>query len=362
MKDKKSVAKFLKTDLHIHSKSSDGGKDCKDENEFIDKLFSKIKELNIDVFSITDHNLIDYDLYDKLFEKFKNENTKILYGIEMNLFLDSNYVIKHSLQLKDNSNNDDYFQAIFLFDETIKENNFFNNEDLFKWHSDSNLPDWNAKIFDYEKIISFFIENDIQYYFIPHENKDSKRDISSYLPNKKKNNEDWKSKLFFFNRGNIGFDGTHNSETSKNNNNKLRNIIRKNHKINLSSFEFSDAHNIDEIGKKFTWIKFDGTFEDLISPFTDPKTRIIPLSVSEKNPQKNTFFIEKIKFKVNQKQVEINLSPGLNSLIGAKGSGKSLFSKIISDNVLNEGNLPKIEEVEFKYSNAKSWSDNFFKG
>ena len=56
--------------------------------------------------------------------------------------------------------------------------------------------------------------------------------------------------------------------------------------IIVSRFFFSDAIEIDDIGKKFTWINFDGSFKDLILPFSDPETRIFTSDEYSEYPQK----------------------------------------------------------------------------
>lgn len=63
----KEIDKFMKCDLHVHSSS------CYSRDYTKEEFIKKIKEIDLDVISITDHNIIDIDLYNELIQdsKFK---------------------------------------------------------------------------------------------------------------------------------------------------------------------------------------------------------------------------------------------------------------------------------------------------
>lgn len=105
----------------------------------------------------------------------------------------------------------------------------------------------------------------------------------------------------------------------------------------------SDAHNASDVGKYFTWIKADPTFEGLKQIIYEPEERVYIGETPEilKRVRENkTKFINSIK--INQisnyeeskgvwfKNVEIPLNSGLVAIIGNKGSGKSALTDIIS--------------------------------
>ena len=85
---------IIKVDLHIHSKASsykDGIIVEKSNIDNIDVLVDKIDENNISLFSITDHNRFDYELYSKINEKVKTKYSTTknnLPGVEFDVLLE----------------------------------------------------------------------------------------------------------------------------------------------------------------------------------------------------------------------------------------------------------------------------------
>lgn len=73
----------IKIDLHIHSKASEykeAADYVKDSNiNNVDVLLQKLKENDVNLFAITDHNRFDFELYNKiksLINKSPYENVK----------------------------------------------------------------------------------------------------------------------------------------------------------------------------------------------------------------------------------------------------------------------------------------------
>ncbi len=106
--------------------------------------------------------------------------------------------------------------------------------------------------------------------------------------------------------------------------------------VNHLLLDCSDAHfsmtkssEKDRIGKCFTWIKGDPTFEGLKQIRYEPETRVI---LSDDKPDEKISYnvIDKVKFigatnpPIFSDQV-IELNPSLNVIIGGKSSGKSLL-------------------------------------
>lgn len=105
----------------------------------------------------------------------------------------------------------------------------------------------------------------------------------------------------------------------------------------------SDAHEADDVGKYFTWIKADPTFEGLKQIIYEPEERVFigdEPDILKRVRENRTKFIKSIK--INQKNgyheeqgiwfkdIEINLNSGLIAIIGNKGNGKSALTDIIS--------------------------------
>ncbi|WP_449538874.1 TrlF family AAA-like ATPase [Ferdinandcohnia sp. Marseille-Q9671] len=114
----------------------------------------------------------------------------------------------------------------------------------------------------------------------------------------------------------------------------------------------SDAHSFEKIGipdsDRYTWIKAEPTFEGLKQIIHEPKSRVV---VQPNNPdQKNDYdIISSIKFRADDyifSNREIQLNPGLNTIIGGKSSGKSLLLYKIAQSISkNEIEVREKEEL-----------------
>lgn len=146
------------------------------------------------------------------------------------------------------------------------------------------------------------------------------------------------------NKVDIVFISAQNIENFNNAHNKL-----KEQNVNDLLLDCSDAHynlnskNKDRVGKCFTWIKADPTFEGLKQIIYEPEERVFIGDEPEllKRAKENTTkFIKSIKINQIQgysedkgiwfKDIEIHLNPGFVAIIGNKGSGKSALTDIIS--------------------------------
>ena len=106
------VNKNLKVDFHIHSYAShhkDGAlvSNCKVEN--IDILITKLKENKVDIFAITDHDCFDKTLYLKLKEHEGRDFEKVFPGVEFSLY-------------KQGDNSFKEIHVIAIFDDTDPKN------------------------------------------------------------------------------------------------------------------------------------------------------------------------------------------------------------------------------------------------
>lgn len=106
--------------------------------------------------------------------------------------------------------------------------------------------------------------------------------------------------------------------------------------VNHLLLDCSDAHynssetsQKDRVGKCFTWIKGDPTFDGLRQIKYEPVTRIL---IKDDKPDEKTAYnvIDKVKFvgDVGTQYFDataIEINPNLNVIIGGKSSGKSLL-------------------------------------
>jgi ABC-type cobalamin/Fe3+-siderophores transport system ATPase subunit len=103
----------------------------------------------------------------------------------------------------------------------------------------------------------------------------------------------------------------------------------------------SDAHKIDDIGTKFTWIKADPTFEGLKQILYEPDERVRiqktdPTYDFEKSPfteiqiSENVEIFENEQDNVTFEKSILSLNNSLVSIIGGRGTGKSILIDYIA--------------------------------
>lgn len=121
----------------------------------------------------------------------------------------------------------------------------------------------------------------------------------------------------------------------------------------------SDAHRLSDIGLKYTWIKADLTFEGLKQIIYEPKERVY---IGDDDPRRfahswlESFEVEddsSKQFFIRQNN-PIHFSPGLNVLIGARGSGKSVFHDSLALSLDQSGVNPDSYVSNFLIKNKKS--------
>ena len=122
---------------------------------------------------------------------------------------------------------------------------------------------------------------------------------------------------------------------------------------------FSDNHQIEAYPKKdsnqtierneYTWIKGDLSFETLRMAFVDPLSRII---ISSNKPSVPNQYLEQVSFKTlnNGNSIEhtIDLSPGINTIVGGRSSGKSLLFNAILNTLASGKEKSKINDYTKK--------------
>lgn len=126
----------------------------------------------------------------------------------------------------------------------------------------------------------------------------------------------------------------------------------------------SDAHKIDDVGKLYTWIKADKTFEGLRQIVYEPELRA-RIQVSMPKNKSDYQVIESINIAGEDfgEQV-IPFNQDLNVIIGGRSSGKSILLGCIAK-LANYKGLVKLENVDYnKYIDSiipnmeLKWKDN----
>ncbi|WP_347564186.1 ATP-binding protein, partial [Helicobacter pylori] len=121
-------------------------------------------------------------------------------------------------------------------------------------------------------------------------------------------------------------------------------------KHNKSLIQSSDAHEEEQIGKKYTWIKAEKTFEGLKQIIYEPETRV---SIGEEKPQDPLYKIDSVGLNFDEEVKTTNeqddtpfcyagfnetlfFSPNFTCVIGGRGSGKSTLLQLIASAIKNK--------------------------
>ncbi|MCD4818399.1 MAG: AAA family ATPase [Candidatus Cloacimonetes bacterium] len=302
---------WLKADFHLHTKADKEFNYDGEENYFLNNYVSKLKDQNINVGVITNHNKFDKNEFVNLRKKAKKEEILLLSGVELSVNDGSNGI--HTLIVFSNQwleNGNDYINQ-FL-------NVTFEGKTPFEYEQENgrsslNLLETIKKLNGYQRdyfLIFAHIEQNSGLF-----NELDGGRIQELGKNK------------YFRQRTLGFQKFRTNDNRL----KIKNWLKDWYPAEV---EGSDCKSINEIGfcgkqkdetgnevEKETWIKIgDFTFEAVKYAFSDYQNRI-----SAKQPDKiKHSYIKSILFEggiLDGKQIDF--SPELNSLIGIRGSGKS---------------------------------------
>lgn len=332
-KTQKIVTKPLKIDFHIHSsfsKYKDEPKLVKNgTKENIDLLLQKLNENKIEMCAITDHDYFSYDLYSSL-KKHENENEllKVFPGVEF------------SVGFKGDDDKLKQVHVICVFDDEdddkVKQ---ISNRISFK---DGKINyDKKGQFFSEEKFISILRDIDLNVITIAHQKQSvtstsaskSKNDVSSL--GQTKFNELISCEYFesyeFKNMKNGMFNKIYSIKNNKNYD-QIRFITGSDcHDWNV--YPKHDSNEKEDTDFSFTYLKCLPTFRGLAMAFSDTRR----ISTSDYIFTSSLKRLDKIQLSINSEDYDIELSPGINVIIGDNSIGKSLLlHKINGYNGLNK--------------------------
>ncbi len=319
-----SISKWLKIDLHIHSVESNKYKANDYEGDKYN--YSELKRIlvkeGINLFSITDHNCINIELYEDLIENQDNllkENLNFIVGCELDIYDCEIY--------------DEIFHCLVFFDTLdIEKINKMLKELVIRSEKGYKYPNLGA-------IFKKFIDNEIKdFILIPHFNNKSKglKDRDMHI----KAVECLKRSVF------NAYEDTNNLDKI----NKSFEIYSKVGHPDLPILIFSDCHDINVYPKRDKdedktpeFLSILGNvkhpFESLKLAFQDAEIRIGSDGLNYFRKMilpEDSCYIDKI---IINNSV-ISFSPYQNTIIGGFGSGKSfLLNLILNGNEGFKGNL-----------------------
>ncbi|MGL2624136.1 TrlF family AAA-like ATPase [Helicobacter pylori] len=323
-KDQSKGSSWHKWDLHAHTPYTHLKKayQCCEE-EFIQKLCDS----QIDCIGLTNYFKFNEKEFE-LKEKIEKRGIKVFYNLEVRL----DYQNKEDQCLD--------FHIIFSDKVTQQEiDNFLRNADANVGGTEKKLADLEKD--DFDKAVVNFDQ------LLECLEKESLKLRGKYL-------------LGFLSRG-------HGSSRSSSNYEK---IVKKVHFLIHSSdkqenlkkdreywleynkplIQSSDAHEEEQIGKKYTWIKAEKTFEGLKQIIYEPETRV---SIGEEKPQDPLYKIDSVGLNFDEEVKTTNeqddtpfcyagfnetlfFSPNFTCVIGGRGSGKSTLLQLIASAIKNK--------------------------
>ncbi|MGL2391869.1 TrlF family AAA-like ATPase [Helicobacter pylori] len=324
-KDHSKGSSWHKWDLHAHTPYTHLNKayQCCEE-EFIQKLCDS----KIDCIGLTNYFKFNEKEFE-LKEKIEKRGIKVFYNLEVRL----DYQNKDENQCLD-------FHIIFSDKVTQQEiDNFLRNADANVGGTEKKLADLEKD--DFDKAVVNFDQ------LLECLEEESLKLREKYL-------------LGFLSRG-------HGSSRSSSNYEK---IVKKAHFLIHSSnkqenlkkdreywleynkplIQSSDAHEEEQIGKKYTWIKAEKTFEGLKQIIYEPETRV---SIGEEKPQDPLYKIDSVGLNFDEEVKTTNeqddtpfcyagfnetlfFSPNFTCVIGGRGSGKSTLLQLIASAIKNK--------------------------
>jgi ABC-type dipeptide/oligopeptide/nickel transport system ATPase component len=326
----KRGSEWRKWDLHIHSDASDGKINC-------EQIINKAIEKGIDVIALTDHHT--FKNIDNIKALSKDKAISVISGIEFRTEYGKKSV--HILALFPNEFNGIALNTKHLTDLILSPLGLAEINIITKG-KEKLIKEGKSEISDNEafKKGMFLVQVDFKKaanlvheyggLIIPHAGQKEngidkemrhvgKIDTTLY-------NSLGTVKEELFNENYIDI-----CEISKENDNEQFYLD----KFNKPSIITSDAHELNEVGSKYTWIKADPTFEGLQQIVYEPKgrTKIQLLKPEQKNDR---HVISEIQFKSSDKlfgNQKILLNDNLNAIIGGKSSGKSLLLHSIANSI-----------------------------
>lgn len=360
-KNKNRISTWNGVDLHIHSKYSNRVKDndVRGPEYTAEDLLKTLKEKDISIFSITDHNSINQSLYKEIKEELKKndfENMGYVIGVELDVFDTSIHdKVFHCLMFIDVNDveiNGEIIEDHFLAKKVIDE--IFNNTEESKRNTKNQYP-------DVAKIFGVLSKNNIEdVLLIPHyNNKDKGLKPGNALKH---------LNYLCFN----GFEEGNNVEKIK----QSLKIYLETGNDNFPFAVFSDCHDIRvypyirdknsevEPSKCNMLSNTDYPFNSIKTAFEEPRLRISIDGVEEmRNIETGDTYISQL---VIDEQV-IKLSPYQNTIIGKFGSGKSLIMQMIKEGQASLKEHTKYKSIYneksiFKLTIDKSDSDSLAEG
>ncbi|GAF89214.1 unnamed protein product, partial [marine sediment metagenome] len=152
MSDKK-FSDWMKVDLHIHTDWSKKTKHNDYKGIFsVTTLKEKLKDNQVQLFSMTDHNIINLEAYDEYYDSFnENEDPLLLVGVELDIIVEGG--------------RPEAYHSLLIFNYTDKANAKRLHDLLESKYTEKEIDIFN-RVLTIGEIVQLFPDDD--FFFIPH--------------------------------------------------------------------------------------------------------------------------------------------------------------------------------------------------
>lgn len=319
-------SEFRKWDLHIHSPytvlNNNFGLNDGKGNVDIEKFIQRIKDEDIAAVGLTNYfNFTDADF--KLKDRMNQEGITTFLNLE--------------IRLSNINKSDQLFDYHIIFDNKLNDNVIKNLLGQLKANIGSTDKSFNNLINDE---IGNFANIDLsQLLTVLNNDKElNGRFLKGFLSRghgSATSDSDPKNRAVYenicVNSDFLIHSSCNNPETCKDKRCGHNNIILdRKHWLEKSRYvrpliQSSDAHSLEQIGSKYSWVKADLTFDGLTQIKYEPEFRI---SVDKEKPtfEKEELVIDKLQISGK----DIYLSENLNTIIGGRSAGKSTLLNSIA--------------------------------
>ncbi|GHS22048.1 DNA repair ATPase [Helicobacter pylori] len=332
-KDKNKGSSWHKWDLHVHTPYTHLNKAYKcSEEDFIQKLCTS----EIDCIGLTNY----FKFNEKEFvlkEKIEKRGIKVFYNLEVRL------------DYKNNKNEFLDFHIIFS-DEILSDNikRFLSDmkatiDGTEKRLADLEKDDFNKAVVNFDQLLECLEEESLSLmgkYLLGFLSRGHGSIECEFLEKGGRNETIYKKVI----------DKSHFLIHSSDNQKNLKDYRDSWLKYNKPLLQSSDAHKEDSIGKKYTWIKAEKTFEGLKQIIYEPETRV---SIDEEKSQDPLHKIDCVglcfdgEVKITNEKGDVPFcyagfnetlffSPNFTCVIGGRGSGKSTLLQLIASKLYDK--------------------------
>ncbi|WQZ38366.1 AAA family ATPase [Helicobacter pylori] len=332
-KDKNKGSSWHKWDLHVHTPHTHLNKVYKcSEEDFIQKLCTS----EIDCIGLTNYFKFDEEEFD-LKEKIEKRGIKVFYNLEV--------------RLDYQNNKDDCLDFHIIFSDEVSSDGikkFLSNMKanvcgIEKKLADLEKDDFNKAVVNFDQLLECLEEESLNLmgkYLLGFLSRGHGSIECEFLEKGGRNETIYKKVI----------DKSHFLIHSSDNQKNLKDDRDSWLKYNKPLLQSSDAHKEDSIGKKYTWIKAEKTFEGLKQIIYEPETRV---SIDEEKSQDPLHKIDCVglcfdgEVKITNEKGDVPFcyagfnetlffSPNFTCVIGGRGSGKSTLLQLIASKLYDK--------------------------